>query len=75
MELRDSTERAFEAYGEPFEILTACKCLVRVMTAEDCDWPAVLGNLCKERNSWGQLSWILSREGADPKVSGQFFKQ
>ena len=24
--------------------------------------------------SWGCLSRILSREGADPKVSGHFFK-
>ena len=28
----------------------------------------------KARKSWGQLYWILSREEADPKVSGSFYK-
>ena len=28
----------------------------------------------KARKSWGRLLWILSREGADPKVSGHFSK-
>ena len=28
----------------------------------------------KVRMSWGRLSWILSREWADPKVSGNFYK-
>ena len=40
----------------------------------DDDWLAVVGNLGKARNSWGRLSWILSREGTDPKVSGSFYK-
>ena len=44
------------------------------MTAGDDDWPSAVGNLQKARNSWGQLSRILSREGEDPKVSGHFFK-
>ena len=38
------------------------------------DWPAVVGNPGKAQKSWGRLSWILSREGADPKVSGNFYK-
>ena len=32
-ELRDSTERDFEAYGNPIEIVTKFKYLGRVMTA------------------------------------------
>ena len=44
------------------------------MTAGHGDWPAVVVNLYKARKSWGWFSWILSREGADPKVSGHFFK-
>ena len=47
----------------------------RVTTAVDDDWPAVVGNPHKSRNSWGGLSRILSREGADTKVSGRFFKE
>ena len=36
-ELRDSTERAFEAYGKPLETVTTFKYLGRVMTAGDDD--------------------------------------
>ena len=69
-ELRDSTERAFDAYGKPLETVSTFKYLGRVMTAGDDDWPAVAVNLVKLRKSWGCLSRILSREGADKRVSG-----
>ena len=36
-ELRDSTERAFEAYGAPLENVTAFRYLERVMMAGDDD--------------------------------------
>ena len=54
--------------------MTAFKCLGRVLTAGDDDWPTVVGNLSKSRKSWRRLSQILIREGADPKVSGHFFE-
>ena len=60
-ELRDITERAFEAYGKPMETVLTFKYLGRVMTAGDDDWPAVAGNLLKARKIWGRLSQILSR--------------
>ena len=47
--------------------------LGRVMTNTDDDWPAVAGNLRKARVSWGRLTRILGREGADPKVSRSFY--
>ena len=64
-ELRDSTERAFEAYGKPLENVSDLKYLGQVMTVEDNDWPAVAGNLLKARKSWGDLLRILCREGVD----------
>ena len=73
-ELRDITERAFEAYGKPLEIVSAFKCLGQVMTAGDDDWSEVAGNLSKAWKSWGRLSRILFREGADARVSGKVFK-
>ena len=73
-ELKDSTERAFEAYGKPLETVATLKYLGRVMTAGDDNWPAVVGNLVKARKSWGRLSHILSREGADKRVSENLFK-
>ena len=44
-ELREITERAFEAYGKPLEAVTGFKYLGRTMTAGDDDWPAVAGNM------------------------------
>ena len=40
-ELRDSTERAFEAYGKPLETVATFNYLGRVMTAGDDNWPTV----------------------------------
>ena len=72
--MRDSTERAFEAYGKPLENVSTFKYLGRVITAGNDNWPAVAGNLLKARKSWGRLLRILSREGAGKRVSGKFFK-
>ena len=48
--------------------------LGRVWAEGDDDWPAVVGNYSKASKNWGRLSRILSREWANPKVSGHFFK-
>ena len=45
----------------------------RILTNTDDDWPAVAGNLRKARDTWGRLARILGREGADPKVSRNFY--
>ena len=73
-ELREITERAFEAYGKPLEAVTGFKYLGRTMTAGDDDWPAVAGKLVKARKSWGRMTRILSREGENKRISGMFFK-
>ena len=62
------------AYGNPIETVTNFKYLGQVMTAGDDDWPAVSGNLLKARKIWVRLARILSRGGADRRVSGNFFK-
>ena len=72
--MKDSTERAFEAYGKPLETVSTFKYLGRAMTAVDDDWLAVTGNLVKARKSWGRLSLIISQEGAGKRVSRNFFK-
>ena len=73
-ETRESLERALEAYGEPLENVTTFRYLGRVLKAGDYDWLTVVCKLGKARKSWGRLSQILSREEADPKVSGNFYK-
>ena len=45
------------------------KYLERVLKANNDDWPALVGKLGKAMRSWGRLSRVLGREGADPKVS------
>ena len=74
MDTGESLERAFEAYGEPITNVLTFRYLGRALTAGDDDWIAVVGNLGKARKSWGRLSRIMSREGADLKVSGNFYK-
>ena len=44
------------------------------MTSVNDDCPEVASNLQKSRKSWGWMSRILIWEGANPKVSGHFFK-
>ena len=73
-EIRESTERAFRAYGLSLQSVTSFKYMGWVLTASDDDWPEVVGNLKKARNSWSRLTRILGREGANPRVSGVFFK-
>ena len=53
--------------------MSEIKYLGRVLTATDDDWPAVVGNLRKARRSWGRLSRVIGREGADPKASRAFY--
>ena len=60
-ETQESSERAFEAYGEPIKNVSAFKYMGRVLKAGDDDWLAVVGNLGKERSSWGWLSRVLGR--------------
>ena len=53
--------------------VTEFRYLGRVMTNTDDEWPAVAGNIRKAQVTWGRLARILGREGADPKVSRNFY--
>ena len=46
-ELREISERAFEAYGENLKNVTTFQYLGQVLTAGDYDWLAVVGKLGK----------------------------
>ena len=72
-ETRENSERVFKSYGEPMEAVSEFKYLGKILTATDNNWPAVAGNLKKSRQSWGLLARVLSREGADTKVSWTFY--
>ena len=72
-EVKNTSEKAFHAYGDKMRAVTEFRYLGRVMTNTDDNWPAVAGNLRTERVSWGRLARILGREGADPKVSRNLY--
>ena len=73
-ELRETSERTFQAYDTHLDNVTAFKYLGRVIKAGDEDWPAVSGILQKAKNIWWRMLRILIQEGSDPKVLGHFFK-
>ena len=73
-EIRDSTEMAFEVYGQQIQLVPRFKYLGRVLTEGDDDCPELAGNLAKARKSWGRLQGILRREGATKTGVGQFFQ-
>ena len=50
------------------------KYLGRIMTCTDDDWPAIHHNMKKARGAWARLSKILIRHGANPRISGKFYK-
>ena len=70
---RGIDERAFNAYGKRMKSVKEFHYLGRILTCTDDDWPAVARNLQKARSTWGRLARILGREGADPKVSRNFY--
>ena len=65
---------AFEVYWQQIQLVPWFTYLGRVMTEGDDDWPAVAGNLAKARKILGRMQGILRREGATPRISGDFFK-
>ena len=56
------------------ETVNSFKYLGRVLTAEDKEWPSVVGNLKKVRNSWARLTRILGQEGGQAKGIRDFFQ-
>ena len=55
-------------------MVTSFKYLGWVILATDDDWTVVVRNLDWSNMVWRRISWIPSREGATPRVSGLFFK-
>ena len=74
-EMRESAERAFQAYGRPIKTVTLFKYLGRVMTESDNIWPEVVGYPQKSRKIWSWTTRILRREGASPRVLEMFLRR
>ena len=54
--------------GSPIESVREFKYLGRILAVTDDDWPEVVRNHGKVRRSWGRLSRVLGKKGADLKV-------
>jgi hypothetical protein len=48
--------------------------LGRELVCDGTDWPAASKNLRKARGRWATVSRVLSREHANPKIAGYFYK-
>ena len=68
------TSNEFSAYGHLLKMVTSFQYLGRVISSADDDWPAVVRNLSRSRAVWKWTTVILSREGAEPRLSVFFFK-
>ena len=55
-EEREITARAISAYELPLEMVTSFRYLVRVISEEDNDWPAVIRNLSQARAVWKRMT-------------------
>ena len=44
-QMQENSEWAFHAYGKPMEAVSEFRCLGRLLTATDDDWPAVAGKI------------------------------
>ena len=73
-EERAVTSRAFSAYGLPLDMVTSFQYLGKVISAADDNSPAVFRNFSRASAVWKRITILLSREGADPRLSGFLFK-
>ena len=71
---RRSREVVFTVNGEDLEQVSEFKYLGRLLSSNGSDWPAVYYNLKKARKRWMRVSRVLTREGADSRVCGMFYK-
>ena len=71
---RAVTSREVNAYGCPLDMVIYFRYLGREILAADNNWPAVVRKFSQARSVCKRMTQILSREGADPRVSGFFFK-
>ena len=54
--------------------MAAFKCLGRILTSMDDNWPMVVTNLSKAKKNWVLISRILGQEGENAWKSRNFFK-
>ena len=74
MEAKRAMDIQFTAKGSQLERVPTFRYLGRPLSMTDDDWPAIYRNLTRARQKWGRFSRLLKREGANPRISGMFYK-
>jgi len=74
LQQRAARQVVFTINGNPIENVHSFRYLGRMVCDDDNDWLAVSTNLKKARARWSMISRILSRDGADSKTMGHFYK-
>ena len=64
----------FYVDGSELERVREFKYLGRILSSQDDDWPAIRRQLRTAQGRWARVSRVLTREGANPRVSGMFYK-
>ena len=60
--------------GCPLDRVRGFKYLGRIVSSQDEDWPAIQWQLHMAQGRWARVSRVLTWEGANPRVSGMFYK-
>ena len=64
----------FEVANSRLKSIETFLYLGRVITATADNWPAVSRIMSNARKHWARFATLLWREGANPRVSGLFYK-
>jgi len=67
-------EQVFTIDGTPIESVGSFQYLGRAESHTDSDWGALHTNLRRAHYKWYKLSKLLTREGANPRIFGMFYK-
>lgn len=74
VEILHCTDRWFYVGGAELEQVECFNYLGRVLSSDGADLYSVIQNVNKARGRWARVSKLLRRQGANPKVSGYFYK-
>lgn len=69
-----SREIEFSVSGTTIEAVEVFRYLGRPLTTDSSDGTAVVYNLNRARRRWAQVSRVLTRQGANSKIAGYFYK-
>ena len=71
---REAESTVADAAGVPLEPVDLCRCLGRMVSSADNDWPALQKNLTKARQRWGMIRRLLTKDRVGPRHAGMFCK-